>query len=59
MFVYYYIIAIITKVVTHLRRVVVDEEVVVYLAPGHVHRGGAVRHGGEEGLAVPAVKGTC
>ena len=39
--------------------VIVDEKVVVDFAPGHVHGGVAVGHGGEEWLAIPAVQGTC
>mmetsp|Transcript_36501 Transcript_36501/g.114634 ORF Transcript_36501/g.114634 Transcript_36501/m.114634 type:complete len:403 (-) Transcript_36501:1292-2500(-) len=39
-----------------LRAVVVDEEVVMDLAPRHRHRGAAVAHRREEGLAVPRVE---
>ena len=40
-----------------LRAVVVDEEVVVYLAPLHLHRGRAGAHRRQEGLPVPRVEG--
>mmetsp|Transcript_28297 Transcript_28297/g.59469 ORF Transcript_28297/g.59469 Transcript_28297/m.59469 type:complete len:314 (-) Transcript_28297:1546-2487(-) len=40
-----------------LRRVVVDEEVVMDLAPRHRHRRRAGAHAREEGLPVPAVEG--
>ena len=45
------------RVGARLWAVVVDEEVVVYLAPLHLHRGRAGAHRRQEGLPVPRVEG--
>merc|ERR1719428_2007810 len=40
-----------------LRRVIVDEEIVVDVTPSHTQAGGSVVHCGEVGLAVPRIEG--